>query len=1804
MTNYCFKAVSLASKVQRSSINLSPQVPMYQSVYTERTQDYVLDLTVTMDNLPSFALFGLTNKVQIVSSNLSVNVPSRLAQGALVCLKCDVNASASTFSLSGTGQNISGLVMQSLNQITINQSFIQFRLSGSFVGGLVVKCSQIQISITNCNISGYAITGDVSGRIIAQALDQIQITADLVYICVNLADNIGQGQNSVVIQGSIEEKCNLCLNANYQTYGICQSQLQYGELINHQLVCKSTFIFDGEQCVCKEGDVVNGNICINILVYIQELKTQNACLNQYGYKFIDGSCVQVRCPIQGQTLKNGVCQCSISNAIIYDEQCACPVNSIQIGTICTCPVNSVLIDGVCVCNIITGQIIQNGQCICSQDQYISNGACKCLTSGAFINNGVCTCGVDGQNISNFCFCPSNSVLIQGICTCNIIGQTIQSGVCKCLTSGAIIINDSCTCGVDGVNISNTCGCPTNSSLVSGVCTCNTISGQIIQNGVCTCYQTQIINNGSCQCSTFGAIISNGTCTCGVDGLNISNTCGCPANSILVNGACKCNFIVGQTMQNGVCTCSEDQYLNNGVCQCLTSGAFISNGVCTCGVDGQNISNNCNCPANSIQACKNVVDPQLVNGQCYILNQCNKNIGCSQQVFIAKFDIQRITNYVNSNSYNNGYVFDKATIITNSFIDIADNSYGSIVYPLFKEQNQFINIKIQIGMQIVNNGSIVSSSYVVIVNQVNIIAKTNTSISINSGFEMNILQASSVSAQISNLFINLNFSMSSSNLSLISTISGDLNVSGYQILGCYQISKQIAMISINTNSAVLRISNINFKPTIYNTYNDSSYLFYQIQQSTINLVNVALIIGSYNNQYYSQYGGIISALSINVNVVINTVISDIYQYYNSNIQYSGVLVGRSSDSQNSIIITNICLQHNISSKISTKINNFGLISNYNGTAILQNLSVTIFMNASISCFGIVSEQYGNSTFTNVQTLQQIISVYNYGSNPGSLFGSLIGQNQGIIDITNATVKFNCSALSGVGGLVGNCSNFLIKNTIMQNCMINGSNSSGGFVGMGYGSGPSFVNNSNLTNCTCNGSNNVGGFIGYSLNITIINVNLSNCLSNSKQDYSSTYSGGLVGISLNLTIKNINIQYNKVKGYISGGITGKSYAFTIQSVIMQNCDINSTGSSSGFVGSSSAMSIINNSILVNCSIGQSASGYDGYYGYYQSGGLIGNSTDISITNINLQYLVINGSGHVGGIIGRFYGTNDLSFQNVNISNSVANSSYISGGLVGTIQSDEQSTQNYIISLFENINLVNCSVSGSSLAGGLAGQMQLYYNYNSLYYQPKNIINNTNLNNCSINSSGDSGGLIGESSHYITVYNVILQNIQVGGSQNSGGFVGDLRPYFESGSGSLFNNSTVVNCTVSSFSSYGSGSVGGLVGVSSDLIILNITLQNFQLKSSSYVGSGPIGGIVGRSSYSSNLSIKSVKIQNCVVNSSGQSGGFVGTIECQYKATQYQIRSVFDNLNLVNCSVSGSSYAGGLVGRIYYTSQQANNYYEVKIIITNTNLINFTVNSSGYSGGLIGDTSDLNVENVNLQNYQVNSSSSAGGLIGNSSDLTILRVILQNFSVNGSNYVGGLVGDSNTISVQQLMIKNYSVNGSEGCGGFSGRIQSGNIDNSTSNNYSVNGSNNVGGIVGQYLSPLLTFQINNVSTSNLNISGMYYVGGFTGYQSTQSSQSYKTSYIYNSSIKNSIILGTVYVGGFIGSSYNTRIQISSSTIQTIKITSSMGIQAGMVLGYNQYGNTFDITTSKSLGTNYVNNNLQINCNGFTNTYSVTQC
>ncbi|CAL6094775.1 Conserved_hypothetical protein [Hexamita inflata] len=936
--NYCIKEYSLSSRVQSASITQSPASAVHLSLYTTATQNLILNLTYSMQNLPSFSLFGLTNAISLQSSNISVSIPQDLSQGSLLCLACDVTANASDFTFVASGKNVSGAVLTPLTTFQLNQSLVQFRLNGVNVGGLVLNASKIAVTISICNISGNVGNQSVSGSIICFVFEQVSLGVDNVRICANV-QNIGQGSLSQT--GTVMDTCVVCREGS-PAYGLCQKSLEFGKVEDDEFVCPLPFVFDGEGCSCQEGYVVNGTTCVNVLASVNSLKSQQIDINnsiadlsnrtkmlENTTGILNASQEQMKLDIQSMYLLNNQTQNNIiSNSSQLQQfilgNYSIAENNLQANT-----------------TVLDKRIFNNVT--------VLNNQISALNATSLALN---------QNITQ-------------------LNQTLnaQKQLNVLLTQNITQLNDS---------------------LIS--------SNQIIQQ------QQQIIGD-----------------------LNLQ------------------------------VWCLNQRYLFYNY-QCITN---------------------------------------------YSITCQNPSLSCSQQLFISIFDLPSITHQVMSS--NNSYVF--STTITNAFIDVSNNVFSSIVNPLFQSQSTFTNLKIQFGAQTLNSGSFISTqNSQITINQMNIISRPGSQLTVTANSQLNIISSSPTGAVINNLLVNLSFTLSTGNITLINNINGVFNISGYQVLGDYSSTLTVAMIGINVQTATINLNQVSFKPNTYNVGNGSSYLFGNSVSgaSSFAINNLAIIIGNssnflllgsistttYDTNYY-LFGGIIAYINTTSSINVNSVIIDSYQKFSTSyVTYSGFLVGYVESSSSNVTIKNVCLQQNMTST-TLQFRCFGLIGINKGNTSIQNASVTFsFHGAVLRCFGILGLQDSSSLYAEVINLITSVRVSSSGGDTvSSVFGWEGAKNSSVQNVS--VVGGNVSGSNEVGGIIGYINfNATIMNSSVQSSNVSGSSYVGGIIGFQNSNSNTTILDSSVQNSNVSGSRyNVGGIIGrcsskfYLTNVQIMSARIT-------------------------------------------------------------------------------------------------------------------------------------------------------------------------------------------------------------------------------------------------------------------------------------------------------------------------------------------------------------------------------------------------------------------------------------------------------------------------------------------------------------------------------------------------------------------------------------------------------------------------------------------------------------------------------------------------------------------------------------------
>ncbi|CAL6072654.1 Conserved_hypothetical protein [Hexamita inflata] len=898
-------------------------------------------------------------------------------------------------------------------------------------------------------------------------------------------------------------------------------------------------------------------------------------------------------------------------------------------------------------------------------QFVLKIKCGRQYGYAFVNNQCqyAECPISGQQaINGVCQCPIQNMLIIGnACTCPINSSLINNA-CTCTVTGQVVKNGACQCEVvDSIVSGSTCVCPASSSVVGNACVCS-VTGKVIIGGACTC-------------PTYGAFIVNGACSCGTDGLNISNICSCPTYSSLVGNACVCSGVIGISM----------------------------------------ISGSCQCP----------IGHDIVNSLCSY-TQIDTGIQCTQSTYVTTFDIQAITHsIINFANFSRGYVFDTSTVVTNAFIDMSNNIYQyQQLKPLFQRQASFTNIKILIGSQTVSSGSIITYATTIVINQMNIISKITTQITINSLKQLQILQNSTTSTNINNLLINLSFALSSGNITLINVSTGVMNITGYEVLGIFQSTQIVAMITIsiiNEENKLLTtiINDVNFQPSVYNIGNQSSYFVTFVVtnyfQMNISFNNITVIMGSVsqfqsfatiqsNSSKQFQFGGLISLLGPKMNITVTNLLLNCYQNLITDyINNSGFIFGFKDVLTPNVTLQDMCIQQNFTSRTLNYLNT-GLIGGSTGNLSITQSSIVFTAQSlhdelySFGFFGVIGSQRGQNS-----ELIDIIIIMNVLVNSPK-YGNLgfFGKNQGSdLVVYNATFKnFNLTSLQSVGILCQYCNlgNSSIFNITVQSCNISASDSAGGFISESWSPWTTIQN------------------------LTVLNINITGTGNNDLK-----YIGAIIGhmvseYQLIWDFKNINVLSNNIKGTsVTAGVIGQIDCKTsglmqpvtpnisLVDVYIFNNNVSGSVFTSGVVAVFSTVCgqqilLIQNLTLIGCNI-QCISGSCG--GLVGSFGIFDNKTQtatLTVKNLIMQNIKVSGPSYVSGFVA--VSQQCIQFTTLQIYNSTMtsiiltglNCGMITGFLNGSTTFDIQTSKTTGNNFVNSTQIQNCAsiTSGISQSG----------------------------------------------------------------------------------------------------------------------------------------------------------------------------------------------------------------------------------------------------------------------------------------------------------------------------------------------------------------------------------------------------------------------------------------------------------------------------------------------------------------------------
>ncbi|CAL6007985.1 Hypothetical_protein [Hexamita inflata] len=433
---YCEKSVQLQSQTVSTQLTYSKKENIHMTLYSSMLQNNIIKLSFGSHYHPQFSLFGLTQQIMIQNSVITVNIPQNVSAGSLICFQCMFSASSSEFSVIISGVNVSGLVYSAISNLILENCLVQFRLTAECIGGLISNVYEtLDIQIVDSNLTGYLV-GEVKGVIICDVEYQVAITFLNTKMCSNLEQFIGAGENLAQTDGQLLQACDVCQNGFY-SYGICALSLNNAETTDNKLICKLTFEFDGQQCACPEGAVLNGSVCIYIINKISQILIQLKDFEMQVEQYLSSNTTEVN------------------------------QNLLQLQS----DMDSRIISNM---SALEAKIQDSADILDQSTQDITQSALKQLSNTALTNSTITELQQMIVNLKTILACRKQQgySFVENECMqvlCTIPGQMVIRGICQCMNVFETVVNDQCQC-------------PENAVLADGICVC--AAEYVMRNGEC------------------------------------------------------------------------------------------------------------------------------------------------------------------------------------------------------------------------------------------------------------------------------------------------------------------------------------------------------------------------------------------------------------------------------------------------------------------------------------------------------------------------------------------------------------------------------------------------------------------------------------------------------------------------------------------------------------------------------------------------------------------------------------------------------------------------------------------------------------------------------------------------------------------------------------------------------------------------------------------------------------------------------------------------------------------------------------------------------------------------------------------------------------------------------------------------------------------------------------------------------------------------------------------------------------------------------------------------------------------------
>ncbi|CAL5997117.1 Hypothetical_protein [Hexamita inflata] len=248
-------------------------------IHTELAQHS--SVQVSMNYVNVFAVFGFNQNVQVVQDCvMNVSIQFQVVTAALVYIKCDLIVQISTMVFIASGQRVSGVLLESQDMLVINDTTIQYRFNSSNASGVINQIEALMTAFTfnNVYLSGFNfIKSPYNGYLVSCLNMDIILDSKNFVTCVEEeVQSIGKSSYTFKLSEPTSSQCAQICPANlHVAYGLCVDKLILGYLLSDcSFTCVAPFYFNGVSCICQEGHVLNGLICINIVAELERIQSQ------------------------------------------------------------------------------------------------------------------------------------------------------------------------------------------------------------------------------------------------------------------------------------------------------------------------------------------------------------------------------------------------------------------------------------------------------------------------------------------------------------------------------------------------------------------------------------------------------------------------------------------------------------------------------------------------------------------------------------------------------------------------------------------------------------------------------------------------------------------------------------------------------------------------------------------------------------------------------------------------------------------------------------------------------------------------------------------------------------------------------------------------------------------------------------------------------------------------------------------------------------------------------------------------------------------------------------------------------------------------------------------------------------------------------------------------------------------------------------------------------------------------------------------------------------------------------------------